>query len=242
MFVHYRTEGVILKKEERGEADLLFTVFTKDFGKLKILGKAVRKISSKLRSATGIFSLSEVEFIQGKSQKTLTDAILMGKSPSLAKDLKKLRIAHKIVQVLDKLVKGQEHDEKIWNLLIETLQRLNTELPFTEAKVKMRQDLIAYHYFFWNFVAILGYTPNLYHCVPCRKKIAQEKNYFSPKDGGIVCQKCFSDKEPNLEIQPETIKILRIILKRDWATLLKLKFEAQYLKELSLMSNNWAMR
>src|SRR3989344_7939080 len=123
MFIHYRTEGVILKKEARGEADLLLTVYTRDFGKLKILGKAVRKINSKLRSAVRIFSLSEIEFIQGKSQKTLTDAILIGKSPPLIKDLKKLRIAHKIAEVLDKLIKGQERDEKIWNLLIEIFQR-----------------------------------------------------------------------------------------------------------------------
>src|SRR3989344_2960476 len=125
MFVHYRTEGVILKKEERGEADLLFTVYTKDFGKLKILGKAVRKMGSKLRSATGIFSLSEIEFIQGKSQKTLTDAISAGKAPELIKDLKKLRIAHKIAEALDRLIKGQEHDEKIWQLLAEVFQKLN---------------------------------------------------------------------------------------------------------------------
>ena len=235
MFIHYRTEGVILKKEARGEADLLLTVYTRDFGKLKILGKAVRKINSKLRSAVRIFSLSEIEFIQGKSQKTLTDAILIGKSPPLIKDLKKLRIAHKIAEVLDKLIKGQERDEKIWNLLIEIFQRLNTESRFCGTKVKMRQSLIAYHYFFWNLIAIMGYAPDLYHCAHCRKKIIQEKNCFSQKEGGIACQICSPKGEG---ISAETIKILRIILKKDWATLLKLKFEAQYLEELSLITES----
>jgi len=47
MFLKYRTQGLIFKKEERGEADQLFTVFTRDFGKLEVLGKAIRKISSK---------------------------------------------------------------------------------------------------------------------------------------------------------------------------------------------------
>ncbi|MBI2038407.1 MAG: DNA repair protein RecO [Candidatus Nealsonbacteria bacterium] len=219
MFIHYRTEGIIIKKEEKGEADLLFTVFTKDFGKMKILGKSVRKISSKLRPATGIFSFSGIEFIQGKAQKILTDAVLIGKSPELAKDLKKLRIAHKIAEVLDKLIKGQEYDEEIWKLLTKTFQKLGSPLIF--------------HYFFWNLIAILGYQPELYHCVYCHKKIAQEKNYFSRKEGGIICQKCSLGNNLELEIKPETIKILRIILKKDWATLLKLKFEAQYLKELS---------
>ena len=76
MFLNYRTKGFIFKKEDRGEADQLFTIYTKDFGKLEILGKAIRKISSKLRSGAETFYLSEIEFIQGKTYKTLTDAIL----------------------------------------------------------------------------------------------------------------------------------------------------------------------
>ncbi|MEK7071705.1 MAG: DNA repair protein RecO, partial [Patescibacteria group bacterium] len=114
MFIHYRSRGLIFKKEERGEADLLFTVYTKDFGKLEILGKSVRKIASKLRPSAEVFYLSEIEFIQGKIQKTLTDATLVDKFSGIRGDLKKIRIAHKISEVLDNLIKGQEPDEKIW--------------------------------------------------------------------------------------------------------------------------------
>ena len=90
MFVHYRTKGFVLKKECREEADQLFTLFTKDFGKLEVLGKAIRKISSKLRANIEVFYLTEVEFIQGKNQKILTDAILIEKFKNLRENLKKL--------------------------------------------------------------------------------------------------------------------------------------------------------
>jgi len=233
MFVHHRTEGLILKKEERGEADLLFTIYTKDFGKLEVLGKAVRKIASKLRPSAEVFYLSEIEFIQGKSQKTLTDAILIDKFSEVKKELKKTRIASKIAEVLDSLIRGQEPDEKIWQLLTETFQKLKTELP-----------LIVYYYFFWNFIVILGYQPELYHCIRCRKKIIAGKNYFLPREGGITCDSCgpaFPDvTSGGKEISPETIKILRIIIKKDWLTLLKLKFKAQYLEELCLVSSDEA--
>ena len=106
MFTRYRTCGLIFKKEAQGEVNQLFTVYTKDFGKLEILGKAIRKISSKLRSGTEVFYLSEIEFIQGKTYKTLTDAILIGKFENIRTDLKKLRIAYKISGILDNLVKG----------------------------------------------------------------------------------------------------------------------------------------
>ena len=60
MFIHYRTNGVMIKKKDLGEADQLFTIYTKDFGKLEILGKAIRKISSKLRSGAELFYLFHI--------------------------------------------------------------------------------------------------------------------------------------------------------------------------------------
>ena len=54
MFTHYRTKGFILKKRNQGEANQLFTVFTKDFGRIEILGKSIRKITSKLRAGARI--------------------------------------------------------------------------------------------------------------------------------------------------------------------------------------------
>ena len=155
MFLNYRTQGFILKKVDRGEADQLFTIFTKDFGKLEVLGKAIRKISSKLRSGAEIFYLSEIEFIQAKAHKTLTDAIAIDKFGNVRNDLKKLKISHQIAEIFDGLVKGQEKDENLWNLLNETFQKLNS-LSF----VPCRLSLIFY-YFFWNLISILGYEPQL---------------------------------------------------------------------------------
>ncbi len=126
MFVHHRTSGFILKKVDRRETDQLLTIYTKDFGKLEILAKAVRKIFSKLKSGAEIFYLSEIEFIQGKTRKTLTDAILIEKFENLRKDLKRIKIAYKISEFLDNLISGQEPDEKIWRLLLETFNKLNT--------------------------------------------------------------------------------------------------------------------
>ncbi len=164
MFVHYRTRGFILKKEERGEADLLFTVYTKDFGKIEVLGKAIRKTSSKLRSGTEIFYLSEIEFVQGKVYKTLTDAFLIEKFRNIRTDLKKLRIAHKISVISDELIKEQEADGRIWRLFQDVFEKLDNW--------KNKESLeIIYYYFFWNLVSLLGYQPEIKSDSVCGKKI-----------------------------------------------------------------------
>ncbi len=233
MFVHYRTTGLIFKKDDRGETDQLFTIYTKDFGKLEILGKAIRKISSKLRSGAEPFYLSEIEFIQGKTQKTLTDTILINKFGNLRKDLKRLRIAYRISEVLDNLIKGPEVDEKIWQMLDETFRKLNN------LNLKPLTCDLIYHYFLWNLLSILGYEPQLYNCAVCQKKLLPEKLYFNQKEGGIICHDCFKKVKLGKEVNIETIKILRIILEKNWATLSKLKIEAKYLKELFLLSKSY---
>ena len=155
MATHYRTFGFIIKKTDRGEADQFLTVYTKDYGKLKILGKAIRKIASKLKSGAGLFYLSEIEFIQGKRHKTLTDAILVEKFSDIRRDLSKLKMAYQIAETLDELVPKQEKERQIWELLNEVFQKLNNpQLPVASCQ-------LLYYYFFWNLVSILGYQPEL---------------------------------------------------------------------------------
>jgi len=115
MAERYRTKGFVLSKKDLREADQLFTVFTQEFGKINVLGRSIRKINSKLRAGLDLFYLSQIEFIQGKSCKTLTDAF----------PIKKCEYGFetgKIAEVLNSEIKGEEKDEKIWALLTKALE------------------------------------------------------------------------------------------------------------------------
>lgn len=216
MAIHYRTQGFVLKKTDLREADQVFTIYTKDFGKLKILARAIRKIKSKLRSGADLFYLSEIEFIQGKNHKTLTDAVTIDKFKNIRKDLEKLEIANQISLAADDLIRGEEKDEKIWDLLIEVFGRMNYSL--------------IYYYFLWNLLSILGYQIDLYHCVNCQTSLAPGKLYFNPDEGGITC--C---GEGEL-ISSDVVKILRLFLKKDWNILSRLKIQDSHKKELETIS------
>lgn len=151
MAVHGATYGFVFKIEERGESDRVFSLFTREFGRIEVTGKAIRKIASKLRAGIELFSLSEVEFIQGKNQKTLTEAVATHRFPAVFQDPQKFFIAAEICRLIDCSVHGQEKDERIFALLMEVFARLNT--------TKVRK--LTYYYFFWNFVSLLGYAPLL---------------------------------------------------------------------------------
>ena len=212
MAVHYRSQGFFLKKSARGEADELFTIYTKDFGKLKIIGKAIRKITSKLRGGTGLFYLSDIEFIQGKTYKTLTDASLIENFKNIRQNLVKLRIANEMAELVDSLVAKEEKEEKIWGLLNEVFQKLEN-CPPAGALAKAGKSEILYYYFFWHLVSILGYRPNISDC----------------SIGGQA-------------INCDIIKILKIILRKDWQTLFRLKIEPIHWKLLSNISEWYSIK
>lgn len=233
MFVHYRDQGLTFKKIDRGEADQLFTIYTKDLGKIEVLGKGIRKISSKLRSGMETFYLSEIEFIQGKTYKTLTDAILIEKFKDLRKDLAKLSIAYKITKTLDSLIHGQEPDQRLWDLLLGVFKELN------KGDFKTKSPELIHYYFLWNLVSILGYNPGLYYCSICQEKLRPENLYFSSREGGVVCQTCFKREQFGKKIKPEIVKILRIILEKDPKIMLRLKIGKEHLKSLKELSKDY---
>lgn len=233
MTTKYKTRAFIFKKEDRNESDRVFSVFTDEFGRLDIFAKAIRKTASKLRSGIDIFSLSEIEFIQGKNKKTLTDAIKVKKFENIARDLQKLKIAYKIADILDSFIKGEEKDKETFALLAEVFDKLE------DGAKKIKNHGLAYQYFLWNFISLQGYHLQTQNCAGCKEKLNPYNIYFSCEDGGIICGNCVTPGVTR-RINSDIVKILRLIFKKDWDMILKLKIEPSSQKLLEEISETAA--
>lgn len=206
----------------------MFTIYTEDFGKLILLAKAERKINSKLRAGLELFYLSEIEFIQGKAQKTLTDAILIESFAQIRQDLDKLKTACRISETLDDLVKGEEQERGIWRLIAETFGLLD----------KWKSGLI-YYYFLWNFLSVLGYQLELHDCIFCQRTIKPADIYLSFEEGGLICNLCAKKIKKLEKVDADIVKIIRIMLKKDLKTLKRLKAKEETLKSFEKLSNRY---
>ena len=230
MNVNYRTAGFVFKKEDKFESDRNFSVFTKDFGRVEVLGKSIRKINSKLRGGIEIFSFSEIEFVQGKIRKTLTDAVPEKKFSNIYTP-EKLKISYTISAVLDDFLKGEEKDEKIMNLIVDVFNKLEDH--------KKEDCNIVYHYFFWNFISLLGYEPELSNCPVCQQKLNPYNLYFSNKEGGVICRGCYASRKDSVKIKSDIVKIIRLILRKDFDILSRLKIEKNIIDTLNKISENY---
>ncbi len=213
----HKTEGFVFKKSESGESDIIFSVFTKDFGKIDVKGKAIRKINSKLKLGLDLSYFSEIEFVQGKSQKILTDATAIKTPKIFLKTPKKTEIIFQICSLLDGFIKGQEEDKKTFELISEVFDRLY------DFSLKEEKYQTIYQYFFWNFISLQGYCLQVKQCAGCHEKLDPDNVYFSTKEGGTICQNCFLNDKKAKKVDANVIKIIRIMLSRDWDTLFRLK-------------------
>lgn len=187
MSTYYKTQGIVVGREDVADSDRMFSIFSKDFGRVEVAGKAIRKINSKLKGGIDLLYLADIEFVQGKHRKTLTDAFSLEKFKNISESPEKFMIASRICGIVDEFIGGQEPDEQIFNLLNETLDKLNV--------YPARQ--LVYYYFFWNFVSFLGYAPDLSKIAPDAAAII--KSSIEKKWDTLVAQ----------DIKKETQKSLR---------------------------------
>lgn len=136
MYKIYTTHGIIIKIREHKETDKILSVFTKDFGRIEIFSKGTRNIHSKLRPHLDIFDYSRVSFIAGREFWRLTDAEKIMSFTEIVEVKEKFTAAKKIIVFLDKMLQGEEQNENLWNMILNSLIFLNDFLPSKEKDFK----------------------------------------------------------------------------------------------------------
>lgn len=122
----YQTQGIILKKTDRGEADQLFSLYTENHGKVLALGKATKKIQSKLNPNLQFFAVSDLMIAPGKAHDHIAAVNLTKNFLDIKKDLKKIVLASFALELIEKLTKLAHPDPKIFILLSKYLFALDT--------------------------------------------------------------------------------------------------------------------
>lgn len=123
----YRTEGIILKRTNFSEGDKILTVLTRPHGKIKVLAKGVRKITSRRAGSVELFNRSLLFLATGKTFDLLTEARPLATFPRLRKNLNKVAVAFYLVELTDKLLPERQENRLAFSLLLGTLERLEKE-------------------------------------------------------------------------------------------------------------------
>ena len=202
----YKTEAVILKRTDFGEADRLLTVYTPDYGKLRLIAKGIRKPTSRKAGHLELFNHARLLVAKGRELDIVTQAETVNAFRALREDLVRTSYAHYVAELLDKFTAERDKNRALFNLLLETLTRLCEESELDKAV----------RYYEIHLLTLAGYRPELFVCVKCRSPLKPVVNYFSPADGGILCPRCGEGKDNATPISVNALKVLRFMQTREY--------------------------
>lgn len=128
----YKTQGIIIRRSNANDFDRWLTVYTKEFGKILLKAKSVRKNESKLRGHLELFLFSQLMVAParrksepGKGFDVVAGAETIESFSRLRQNISSLAAAHYLAEIIDKLIVGPERDAHIWNLLLESFIQID---------------------------------------------------------------------------------------------------------------------
>lgn len=121
----YTTEAIVLARKNYGEADRLLTVFSKHYGKLRIIAKGIRRPTSRKKSSLELFSYVRLFLVKGKNLDIVTDAEAKNSFSSWRKDLTRVGIAYHLAEVITRLSPERQEHREVFDLVVTSFQSLS---------------------------------------------------------------------------------------------------------------------
>jgi DNA repair protein RecO (recombination protein O) len=122
----YKAEAIILKRHNVGEADRILTVFSKQFGKMRILAKGVRRIISRRAGHLEVFTHVVLTLHSTKLLDIVTEASSIRNGSLFDRDAIRLGYAYCMCELVDQLLADHQEHEDIFFLLRDGLMGLLT--------------------------------------------------------------------------------------------------------------------
>ena len=213
----YKTEGIIIKRNNFLESSLILDIYTKDYGKIEAVARSARKAKGKLKGHLELFLWTELILAHGKSIDTITSSLTIESFSNLRNNLKLSYGVYYILELVDKMTVEEYQDERIFYLLEKVLlffDELANAATVETGHCPVSTVAASILLFQINLLDLTGFSPELNKCVFCEKPIKPDKNHFSFSMGGVVGKECVQQKgqsgDFSLSVSDNAIKLLRL--------------------------------
>lgn len=224
----YRTEGIVMRRRDQGEADRVLTLCTPQ-GKIAVIAKGSRKVRSRKAGHVELFSRSS--FVLSRvpnSWDIVSQADTIEPHKLLRDDLLRGTYARYAVELLDRFFDEGMGDQALFDLLDQTLTWLCEDSDL---------DLIA-RYYEQHLLRWAGFRPEVFHCVgehagqmslrPHDRDEDKRTYGFDPELGGALCGNCYERckehpettvRQRVMELSPDGLWLLQECQRRPYARL-----------------------
>src|SRR3989339_135105 len=130
----YKTRGIVIKSIPFEEAGKLVTVFTKDFGKVKVIAKGAKRPTSKFGGRLEPLTVLDLSIAEGRNLDILSQCETVETFQSVRSNSALLNSAIYFLKIIDRATDERQKNLNLFKLLGVSLQKLKEGEPISEVE------------------------------------------------------------------------------------------------------------
>lgn len=210
----FRTQALILRRRDLGEADRVLTILTPNHGKRDVIARGARKPASTKTGHVELFTRADMLIHQGRDFGIAVQVEMAAPYLELREDLQRGAYASYAVELLDRFTaEGDDDYGLLFTLLDDTFVRLCVD----------PDPRLAVRYYEMRLLELVGFRPELNQCVVSGEPIEPEDQYFSFVEGGAVRPQHAVRSASVVAVSMTTLKLLRHLQRSPYEQVRSLK-------------------
>jgi DNA repair protein RecO (recombination protein O) len=199
-----KARALVLRTTDWSETSRIATLWSREFGKVRVLAKGGRRLKSAFENALDLLTLCDIVLLRkfSGSLDLLTEAQVVGRFPLLRTNLEALYAAYYVAELLADWTEEYDPHPNVFDEAVETLLALGTPDTATGPRLA-RFELV--------LLRELGFGPALESCVVCNTAVSVINLGFSAAAGGVVCPRCQRVQRDYRPLSPACWQALRAL-------------------------------
>ncbi|WCK53460.1 DNA repair protein RecO [Aneurinibacillus sp. Ricciae_BoGa-3] len=194
-----KSEGIVVRTTDYGEANKVLTVYTREAGKIAIMARGAKKSKSRFTAVAQLFTHGYFLYQAGSGMGSLQQGDLLRSFRTIREDLTKTAYAVYLCEFLDRMTEDREPNSYLFDTLL---------LALTSIDEGKDIEIIA-RLFEMKLLQSTGYRPRLDACVNCGA--VNVPFFFSIREGGFLCHNCASRDPHTIPTGPGAVKVLQYL-------------------------------
>jgi DNA repair protein RecO (recombination protein O) len=195
--------ALVLKTTDWSETSRIATLWTREFGKVRVLAKGGRRLKSSFESALDLLTVCSIVFLRKSSGSLdlLTEAQVVQRYPRLRTDLAALYAGYYVAESLTDWTEDYDPHPVLFDEALDALGAFGGDIPLGLRVMRFEMVLLRE----------LGYSPALDACAACETTVAPPGLAFSAAAGGVVCKSCQPRQRERRDLTAGAWQLLRAL-------------------------------
>ena len=192
-------EGIVLVRIPFREHDEIISFITREIGRVDVLARGVKKITSKLSPHLEPFSHVSFDTVEGKEMTVLTSSQILDSFSGVRSHYTKSLQAEFASHAVYKLTRPGNIEQGVFDTFFSWLRVVDT--------IEHISDCRFLDWFMFQIMSTIGFEPAYRACVYCGG--SENLLSWSFSQGGVVCARCASNDLSGgslFRISPQTIR------------------------------------